>query len=262
MSLKDLIKKAAEGDAVSIAALEKLEERTSYLEGELDKAIKARDKAKGDLTLSKTEKDELDSLRAKAAEADEVQLKAKGDYEALKAKAEKQVAAAEAKATAASERFANKAIETSFASAFDLFGPKGRTILTPDFARAGFASHVKFVPGETGDGGSVIVQDLKGDAILGKDGKPAPFAEAMGRLIETWPTKDAILRGGGKAGSGTAGSGESTGTSATRAEMIKRAAAGDPNALADLQKAPSPGRQVSGLHWERQAQKPESPATR
>lgn len=261
MSLKDLIKKAAEGDASALADLEKLEERSSYLESELEKAIKARDKAKGDVHLSKTEREELDALRTAKAEADDAQLKAKGDYEALKAKAEKQIAEAEAKAAASAEKFANKAIETAFASASDLFGPKGRTVLTPDFALPAFGKHVKFVPSESGDDGSIVVHDLKGDAIVGKDGKPAPFAEAMGRLIESWPTKDAILRGSGKAGSGSAGSGESTVTSATRADLIKRAAAGDSEARDAFAKSPQPGRQVSGAFWERKAQAAEAAKT-
>ncbi len=158
MSIKDLITQAAAGDASAIAQLEQLEERVGYLEGELDTAIKTRDKAKQSVHLSKTEKEELDLLRAAKAEADEAQLKAKGDYEALKTKAEKQVAEAEAKASAAADRFANKAIETA---------------------------------------------------------------------------------------------GESTGTSASRADIIKRAAAGDPDARTALAKLPQPGRQVSGPHWDR-----------
>jgi len=258
MSLKDLITKAAAGDAAALAELEKLQERTGYLETELGNAIKARDKAKGDVQLSKTEKDELDALRAKAAAADEAQLKAKGDYEALKVKAEKQVADAAAKQLDAETRLAHKAVETAFASALDLFGPKGKTILPPDVAMSHFHTHATFVPSENGGGGSITVHDLKGDAILGKDGKPAPFAEAMARLIETLPTKDAILRGSGRAGSGSVGSGESTVlSSATRAEIVKRAAAGDPEARTVLAKTPTPGRQVSGMHWERQAQKAE-----
>ena len=252
MSLKDLIAKAAAGDTNALAEIDKLEERQSYLEGELDKAIKARDKAKGDVKLSVTEKEELETLRLAKAEAEEAQLKAKGDYETLKAKLTQQVADAEAKATAASERFARKAIETAFVSAVDLFGgPKARTVLPPDFAMSRFAEHVKFVPGENGQDGSILVHDLKGDAIT-KDGKPVPFAEAMGRLIDSWPTKDQILRGAGRTGSGSAGSPESTDlTQATRADIVKRAQAGDPKALEHLQQTRPAGSVVSGSHWEK-----------
>lgn len=257
MAIKDLVKKAAEGDADALKELADLEERASYLDGELKKAIKARDDAKGGARMSKDERDELDTLRAKAAEAEEAQLKAKGDFETLKKKLEKQIADAEAKAEAAAQRFANKAIETAFAGAAELFGATGRTTLTPDFARKGFAEHVKFLPGETGDGGSVVVHDLKGVPITAEDGKPVPFAEAMGRLIDQWPTKEAILRGGQRAGSGSTGAGSTTETtSATRAETIKRAATGDPDAIKALHGTRVPGQPISGRHWDRQAEAP------
>ena len=251
MSLKDLIAKAAAGDATALAEFDKVEERTGYLESELSKAIAARDKAKGDVKVSLTEREELETLRLAKAEAEEAQLKAKGDYETLKARLEKEKGEADARTQALEQRFAKKAIETAFVSAADLFGSKGRTVLPPDFAMSRFAEHVKFVPGENGQDGSVLVHDLKGDAIT-KDGKPVPFAEAMGRLIDSWPAKEQILRAAGRTGSGSTGAPESTDlTQATRADIVKRAQAGDPNAIKHLEQTRPAGSVVSGSHWEK-----------
>src|SRR3990167_5306151 len=237
MSLKDLIKKAADGDAEALSELEKLGERTSYLEGELEKAIKARDKAKGSAGLSAQERDELEALKAKAAEADEAKLKAEGDWRALEGKLTDKIAKAEAKAA-----------EMAFHGAPELFGgPQARTILTPDFALAGFRQHVQYTPGDGQRHGSVVVRDLKGDPILAADGTPAPFAEAMARLIDTWPTKQHILRNGGKAGSGSPGAGTSTdhGT-LTRSALVAKAQSGDREAIAALKASPVPGQVQSG----------------
>ncbi|HAM57276.1 MAG TPA: hypothetical protein DCQ64_18465 [Candidatus Rokubacteria bacterium] len=248
MSLKDLIKKAADGDAEALSELEKLGERTSYLEGELEKAIKARDKAKGSAGLSAQERDELEALKAKAAEADEAKLKAEGDWRALEGKLTDKIAKAEAKASEAAQRYADQAVEMAFHGAPELFGgPQARTILTPDFALAGFRQHVQYTPGDGQRHGSVVVRDLKGDPILAADGTPAPFAEAMARLIDTWPTKQHILRNGGKAGSGSPGAGTSTdhGT-LTRSALVAKAQSGDREAIATLKASPVPGQVQSG----------------
>lgn len=247
MNLKDLIKKAADGDADALGELEKLSERSAYLEGELDKAIKARDKAKGSAGMTAQERDELETLRAKAMEVEEARLKAEGNWKALEAKLQDKIVKAEAKAKESEQRFADQAIALAFQGATELFGgPQARTILTPDFALAGFRQHVKYLPGDGNGHGSVVVHDLKGDAILGADGKPAPFAEAIGRLIDEWPTKQHVLRNSGAAGSGSAGAGTTNQRNVSRSELVAKAQAGDPEALATLKAAPVPGSVQSG----------------
>lgn len=249
MSLADRIKAAAEGDAEALAEIEKLSERATYLEGELDRAIKARDKVKGDARVSTQEREELEQLRAEQAEADDAAARKAGEFEKLESKLRDQIAAAETAAAAAAQQYADKVIETAFYGATTLFGPDGLTTLTPDIALPAFRPYVEYVPGANGDGGSVVVKNRKGERIE-HDGAPVPFAEAMAQVIEEWPTKAAILRTGRRAGSGARDAGSPDTSTASRAELVAMAQRGDRDALARLRET-QPATQVAGLHWER-----------
>ncbi len=73
----------------------------------------------------------------------------------------------------------------------------------------------------------------------------------MAQLIDQWPTKDAILRAGGKTGSGAGPAHDQFNVStATRAQVVAAAQRGDKDALQELRDT-QPGTQISGTHWEK-----------
>ncbi len=106
-----------------------------------------------------------------------------------------------------------------------------------------------FVSVEDNDKGDevIVVKDVKGATILGKDGNPAPFAEAIGELIGQLPNKDRILRGSGKTGSGSSG-GVTGGSSSgfIDASTLTPEQARDPNVIKRLQAQVRRGGQISG----------------
>jgi hypothetical protein len=61
------------------------------------------------------------------------------------------------------------------------------------------------VEGSNGKRKMIVVRKPDGSRILGDDGNPAPFGEAIAKLIAVLPDKDHILRGSQKAGSGASG---------------------------------------------------------
>ena len=223
---------------------------------DIAKMAAARDRFKTEAASLRAEREslstELEELRQfKQAQLEKQELDA-GEYEKAKQRLLEQKADAEAKAHAAEERMARKAVDTAFASAPELFGPDGLTILPPDFASARFAHHVKYVPGENGDPEGLQVLGLDGEVIPGKDGRPASFVDAMRTLIDQWPEKERILRAGHASGSGSPGGGGAAMTQ-SRAELAARINRGESVDLKTIRTNPPPGTVQEGRFWDRQA---------
>jgi hypothetical protein len=192
---------------------------------EAKKAFEARDKAKKELQalmdsgrlLSDDDLAQFQALRENAAKAEEERKRKAGEFDnwrtQITEKHTKELQERESKLTAMSDRFKQTVIKAEFGAAIDFFG--GDTAKTILDVELGMAALGRFVSVEDVDddaiGYRVIVKDPKGQTILGKDGNPAPFTEAIGELIQQLPNRDRILRGSGKTGSGS--SGGSTGSS-------------------------------------------------
>lgn len=160
-------------------------------------------------------------LEAQHQKAEEDRLKKEGDFTAWRQqtveKHEKEIAAERslrenAAAQAASiERDLNTTlVAQQFASAIELFGPTGKTVMPPDVAQAYFARNVEVevVPAPNGGPANrrVVVRDNNGAIILDtKTGHPQSFAKAMAELIDSHPQKLYLLRGSGKVGSNSTG---------------------------------------------------------
>ncbi len=199
----------------------------AYLEAELKKVIKDRDAAKQRArelegkVLSDEDRAKYDELKAAAEKAEEERLKKAGEYEALrKQEDERRQKLAEKHAQelkdrdekfgTLSNRFRDTVITATFGSATDLFGghDQAKTILDVPLAKAYLGQYVTVEDDATSaQGFRVVVKNARGEPILGRNGEPAPFAEAMLELIDSLPNKDRMLRGSGKAGSGSSGGG-------------------------------------------------------
>jgi hypothetical protein len=163
---------------------------------EAKKAFEARDKAKK----------EIEELRKRVLNDDDLAL-----FTTLK---ESQAKAEEDRAKKAGEFETLKQQLAEFGAASDYFNgsDSSKTILDVELGMAAFAKYVHVEDADDDPRGyRVIVKSPKNETIVGKDGNPAPFAEAIGELIAQLPNKDRILRGSGKTGSGS--SGGSTGSS-------------------------------------------------
>lgn len=161
----------------------------------------------------------LQELEEAARKAEEDRKRKEGEFDSWRASIEKQQAAREKKYTEelaerdgrlskATERYHQKLIDLAFAASSDWFGEQGKSVLPPDVAASYFARNVEVqdIDGED----VVVVKDFTGAPVVdSKTGKPARFADAIGELIGGLPraTRDRILRGSGKTGSGSAGGG-------------------------------------------------------
>jgi hypothetical protein len=242
------------------------EEAAAYYKAEAQKAFEKRDRdiaaaraeadaAKKAAGVTAEERTELEELRKAREAAEEERAKKAGEFDTLKSAYEKRVAEAEAKATEANQRFADTMVRAAFFSAPDIFGPDGATTLTPEFGFAGFRAHVEFVPGENGTSGGIVVKDRAGEIIRDEKNpaEPASFAAGMRQLLDTWPDKDAILRGSQKAGSGSTGGSGDVGLPPDRAALADRAIKGDPEAIEALKASRPKGAVTRGRFWEKQA---------
>jgi hypothetical protein len=223
----------------------------TFYKSEAQKAFKARDDLKLKLrdlesrTLSEDDRALFDTLKAQQAKAEEDRAKKAGEFESLK-----QSLIKKHQDELDAERTARKALETSyvqekiegaFLGATDWFGgDSAKTILTGDMANAYLGKYVSYedieLAGKTVK--AVVVRDLEGNVILDGKGNPARFSDAIGDLISQLPTKDRILRGGGKTGSGSSGGVSHVGHAATvdvrqtqRADTFR-----DPKARAELKR--------------------------
>jgi hypothetical protein len=200
------------------------EKDAAYYKAEAQKAFTARDEAKKrqreleeqGLIITPEQKKRLADLEEAAAKAEEEQKRKSGEFEAWRkdvtAKHQTDIQQRDQRLTALEQEIANDKIEAAFGAATDYFGggEKAKTILTPRIAVRTFSEYVKYEEYDFGDedGGKrkvIVVRDAKNKIIRGDGGHPAPFNEAIGKLIESHPDKDHILRGSGKTGSGARG---------------------------------------------------------
>lgn len=241
----------------------------AYWEAEAKKAFAARDGAKSELkklteaglVLTPEQKDRLAQLEDAAAKAEEEKRKAAGDFESwrkdITGKHADEVKKHVETLTSLQREIADDKIQAAFGAATDFFGggENSKSILTPTLAFKTFREYVSFEEFDFGadDGGKrkvIVVRDTKNKIIRGDGGHPAPFAEAIGRLIDSHPDKDHILRGSGKAGSGSSGGGDRRSNPDDLETMTRKAAKGDQAAVKALQDRRRGGAIISGSAWE------------
>jgi hypothetical protein len=189
-------------------------ETVEYLKAEAKKAFEKRDALAKQLrdmqalVLSESDRADFEALKAGRADIDEKKKRAEGQFDTLKTEL---VTKHEAERKAQADELdklrtyiTQTEIDRAFSSATALFGgADALTVLPADIAAAYFRSSVEVtdVQGQK----RVIVKRANGDTIHGADGNPAPFELAMREMIQGLPEsmKDRILRGSGKAGSGS-----------------------------------------------------------
>lgn len=206
------------------------------------KAFAARDEAKkqlrelqeAGLVLTPEQKAELDEIRQHKTKLEEEKLKRAGEWDKLKGQLEAQHTAAlksvTERAEAVERELQDRIRGLAFAQAAEWFGPTGKTILPPDVAETYFSRYLEF-----GENRTLHVKDLTGRVILdATTGRPMAFEKAIGVLIAQMPNRDAVLRGSGKTGSGSSGGIGGTVTDADLDVLVKRAAAGDAEAIKKL----------------------------
>jgi hypothetical protein len=180
-------------------------------------------------------------LKDQQAKAEEERAKKAGEFETLKQQLAKkhqdELAERETRLSTLSQRFKDTVIKAEFGAASDWFNgtDSSKTILDVDLGMSAFAKYVHVEDADNDPRGyRVIVKSPKGDTIVGKDGNPAPFSDAIGELIAQLPNKDRILRGSGKTGSGS--SGGSTGSQQpVDLRNLTAAQLKDPKVIAALQ---------------------------
>ena len=191
----------------------------AYWEGEARKAFADRDKAKRAIkaleesgrVVSDDQLAKFRELEAEAAKAEEERAKKAGEFDALRQnlvkKYDAELQERDAKLSTLSTRFKDTVVHAEFGKATDYFGGEtAKTILDVELAIAALGRYVTVEDDQESPlGYRVVVKDRSDNIILGKDGKPAPFVDAIGELITTLPNKDRILRGSGKTGSGSSG---------------------------------------------------------
>lgn len=190
------------------------EQGLDYFKAEAKKAFKKRDELAAKIkelegrVISDEDAEELKTLRKERADIEEKRKRAEGQFDSLKqelvSKHEKERKADAERIKSLETYIEQTEIDRAFLGASSLFGGQSaKTVLTADIAAAYFRKYVDVVDK---DGRKVvIVKNHAGDVIHGADGNPAPFEAAMAELIEGLPvsTRDQILRGSGKTGSGS-----------------------------------------------------------
>lgn len=203
-----------------------------YLKAEAKKAFEKRDQLAKQLkdlqtkVLSDEDRAEFDKLRTERADIEEKKKRAEGQFDSLKTelvtKHETERKKLETDIQALQTYITQTEIDRAFMSATKLFGgADATTVLPADVASAYFRTYVDVVDDAHGRK-RVVVKNPKGDVIHGADGNPAPFEHAMSELIGQLPdsTKDRILRGSGKSGSGS--SDGSTGSTTGKVDLNGR----------------------------------------
>jgi uncharacterized protein DUF6651 len=239
----------------------------AYWQGEAKKAFQDRDAVKNKLrelegrVLSDEDRQLFDTLKTQQEQAEEDRKKKAGEFDALrqqmaerhekalKAERDKIAVETDLRAKAVADLH-NTLIGLAFAGASEWFGDNGKTVLTPDIAQAYFGKHI-VVKDEHGVR-TVVVKDQHGnDLIDTKTGQPMPFDRAIGELIDALPAKDRILRGSGKAGSGSAGGSTTNPGPQDLDALIRRAGQGDADALAILRARRTASGLVQGSAWDK-----------
>ncbi len=187
----------------------------SYWEAEAKKAFQDRDAAKKRAkelegkVLTDEQADRYRALEEASAKAEEDRKRKAGEFDqwrdTITKKHATELDTERQKVTTTTQRYHQSLIRSEFGAAAEFFGAHdtSKTILDVELGMAALGKYVDVE--ETDQGDRVIVKSPTGQTILGKDGNPAPFAEAIGELIALLPNKDRILRGSGKSGSGNSG---------------------------------------------------------
>ena len=221
----------------------------AYFRAEAQKAFEARDKLKARVrelegkVLSDEDRELFDTLKGQAEKTEEDRKKKAGEFESLRTqlteKHAKELHDKDTKLSALSDRFKQTVIKAEFGAASDYFSgsESSKTILDVDLGMAALGRFVRVDDVDNDPlGYRVVVTKPNGETILGSDGNPAPFAEAIGELIKLLPNKDRILRGSGKTGSGSSGGSTHAVHPADVAELTRRAQQGDKDAIEQLQR--------------------------
>jgi hypothetical protein len=220
---------------------------------EAEKAFKARDELKKRLrelearVMSDEQVAEYQALKDREAKAEEERKKKAGEFDSwrtqITTKHQQELEAERVKAAGLADRFRQTVVKAEFGAASELFGGESaKTILDVDLGMAALGKYVEVQDAEDDPRGyRVVVKNPRGEAILGRDGNPAPFGEAMAELIGQLPNKDRILRGSGKTGSGSSGGSTHNTGSMDLATAVKRVAQGDKDAREVLKRAAGDG---------------------
>jgi len=161
------------------------------------------------------ERKKLKDLEAAQALAEEEKKKKAGEWESLKTelvtKHATELKAKDDTIASLTSQITDGEIDRAFGSAYvdksPLFGgDDALTILTPGLASRALRQHVIV---EMVNGKPVLkVKDVHGKVVIDpKTGDPMAFGPALHQVIGGLPEKDRILRGSGKAGSGSSGGG-------------------------------------------------------
>ena len=240
-----------------------------YWKAEAKKAFAERDQAKKkakDLEGKVFDDDtraEYYALKAAADKAEETRAKKAGEFETLKQqltdKHGKEIKDRDAKISNLSERFKRTVIRAEFGAATDYFSgaESSKTIFDVDMAIGYLGKFVSVEDVEDDpDGFRVVVKNPKGNTILGADGNPAPFAQAIGELIAALPNKDRILRGSGRTGSGSSGGSKQGGSAPVDTGRLTPGDFADPKVREQVRReqAAAGGLQM-GRYWDTQTRR-------
>lgn len=237
----------------------------AYWEAEAKKAFQARDNVKAEmkklqeagLVLTPEQKARQQELEDAAAKADEEKKRAAGQFDTLKQQlVEKHTAELterDTKLSTLSTRFQNTVVRAEFGTASELFGghAESKTVLDVDMAISYLGRYVSVQDDEKDARGyRIVVKDAHGNEIVDGKGNPVPFAKAIAEVIATLPNKDRILRGSGKAGSGSSGGGDGIVKDADLETLTRQAAKGNANAIKALRDRRAGNSIVKGNAWE------------
>lgn len=167
--------------------------------------------------LTPEQEKEYETLKTQAAKLEEERKRKEGEFDNWRADINKahteELSKREERLKALERQIAEGEVSRAFLGATDYFGggETSKTVLVGQMAVNALGRYVSYEDydfgGDDGKKPVLVVRDSKGAIIRGQDGRPAPFGEAVDRLIKSLPEKDHILRGSGKSGSGARGEG-------------------------------------------------------
>lgn len=218
---------------------------------------------KGQMTPE--QRKEYADLKAAQAKAEEERKRKEGEFDTwrkdINDKHQTELKTREDRIAELERDIAQGEIRRAFLAETDYFGggENSKTVLVGELAVDALGRYVSYEEydfgGETGKKKALIVRDATGKILYGKDGRPAPFKEALDGLLGSHPGKDHILRGSGKAGSGARGDGVLDDKSKVDlSRSITREQARDPKVKAQLESVGAGGLQM-GRGFSRLAKK-------
>jgi hypothetical protein len=237
---------AEANEQTKAADTEKPKDDAAYYKEEAKKAFAARDELKAKIrelegkTLSDEDRDQFAKLKESQAKAEEDRKRKAGEWDTLRVqlseKHANEIKERDTRLSTLSTRFKDTVVRAEFGAASDWFSgaDTSKTILDVDLGMAALGKYVTVEDTDDAEGYRVVVKRPDGKVIIGDDGNPAPFSDAIGELIQALPNKDRILRGSGKTGSGSSGGSTHAAKPADVIELTQRASAGDKDAIKQL----------------------------